>query len=98
MFVASIKVDYCCNRQKYTDILQEIATQIPNGKIPLFTTARVSELETGESNNQNASACPEEGAQLPDGTLYTGSYLYKQRVSTSVTPHHNNIFAIQEEG
>ena len=28
MFVDSIKVDYCCNRQKYTNILQEIAAQI----------------------------------------------------------------------
>ena len=38
MFVVSIKVDYRRNRQKYTNILQEIATQIPNGKTPPFTT------------------------------------------------------------
>ena len=41
MFVASIKVDYRRNRQKYTKILQEIATQIPTGKTPPFTTAGV---------------------------------------------------------
>ena len=42
MFVVSIKVDYRRNGQKYTDILQEIATQIQTGKTPPFTTAGVS--------------------------------------------------------
>ena len=42
MFVASIKVDYRSNRQKYTEILREIATQIPTGKTPPITTAGVS--------------------------------------------------------
>ena len=42
MFVASIKVNYCRNHQKYTNILKEIATQITTGKTPLFTTAGVS--------------------------------------------------------
>ena len=58
MFVASIKVDYCHNRQKYTNILQEIYIQIPTEKTPLLTTAGVSELKTGGSNNRNTSVCP----------------------------------------
>ena len=74
MFVASIKVDYRRNCQKYTDILQEIATQIPTGKTPPFTMARVLELKTGGKNNRNKSECPVEGAHLPDCALYTGSY------------------------
>ena len=41
MFVASIKVNYRRNCQKYTKILQESATHIPTGKTPLFTTAGV---------------------------------------------------------
>ena len=41
MFLASIKVDYRRNCQKYTKILQESATHIPTGKTPLFTTAGV---------------------------------------------------------
>ena len=41
MFVASIKVDYCCNRQKYTNILKEIAIQISTGKNTSFITAGV---------------------------------------------------------
>ena len=41
IFVASIKVDYRRNSQKYAVILQEIATNIPNGKTPLFKTAGV---------------------------------------------------------
>ena len=76
-FVASIKVDYCRNRQKYTDILQEITTQIPTGKTPPFATAGVSELKTGGKHNRNTSACLAEVAHLPNGTLYTGSYPYK---------------------
>ena len=41
MFVASIKVDYRRNCQKYTKLLQEISTQIPTGKTPPFTTSGV---------------------------------------------------------
>ena len=58
MFVASIKVDYCHNCQKYTNILQEIYIQIPTEKTPLLTTAGVSELKTGGNNNRNTSVCP----------------------------------------
>ena len=47
IFVASIKVDYRCNRQKYTEVLQENDTQIPTGKTPPFTTSGVSEHKTG---------------------------------------------------
>ena len=98
MFVASIKVDYSHNRQKYTELLQEISTQIPTCKTSQFTTAAVSELKTGGNNNCNTSSCPIEGAYLPDGTLYTVSYPYKQWVSSEVTPHHDKIHARQEEG
>ena len=41
MFVDSIKVDYHRNHQKYINILREIATHIPTGKTPPFTTAGV---------------------------------------------------------
>ena len=41
MFMASIKVDYRRDRQKYTNIFQEIATHIPTGKTPPFKTAGV---------------------------------------------------------
>ena len=41
MCVASIKVNYRRNRQKYTKILHEIAAHITNGKTPPFTTAGV---------------------------------------------------------
>ena len=98
MFVASIKVDYFRNRQKYTEILQEIATQIPTDKIPPFTTAGVLELNLGGKNNRNTSSCPAEGAHFPYCTIYTGSYPYKQWLSSAVTPHHDNICASPEEG
>ena len=85
MFVASIKIGYCRNRQKYAEILQEIATQIPTSKTPPFSTAGVLELNTGGKNNRNTSACSAERAHLPDGMLYTGSYPYKQWVISAVT-------------
>ena len=53
MFVASIKVDYRRNRQKYTNIVQEITTQIPTGKTLPFTTPGVLDLKTGGNNNRN---------------------------------------------
>ena len=74
MFVALIKVDYCSNGQKFTKILQEIATQISTGKTFLLKMDRVSELKTGGNNNHNTSAWPTEGSHVTDGTLYTGSY------------------------
>ena len=97
MFVASTKVGYCRNRQKYINILQEIANQIPTDKTPLFIMAGVSELKTGGNNKRNTSAKPAEGEHLSDGTLYTGSYTYKQWVRSAVTPHHNKICASREE-
>ena len=42
MFVASVRVDYHRNLQKYAGILQDIATQIPTGKTSPFATAEVS--------------------------------------------------------
>ena len=76
MIVASIKVNYRRNCQKYTKILQEIATQIPIVKTTPFTTAGVSELKTGGNNKRNTSVCPAEVTHLPDGTIYTGSCSY----------------------
>ena len=56
MFVTSIKVDYLGNPQKYTEILQEITTQTPTSKTPLFKTAGISELKTGGITAINQSA------------------------------------------
>ena len=94
-FVASIKVDYHCNHQKFTKKLQTIATKIQTEKTPLFTTAGVSELNTGDNNNHNTAACTAKGSHFPYGTLYNRSYLYKQWVSSAVTPHHDDICASQ---
>ena len=44
IFVSSLKVDYIHNIQNYTDILQEINTQIPNTKSQPFIPTGVSEI------------------------------------------------------
>ena len=98
IFVASIKVDYCRSLKKYTEILQEMATQIPTSKTPPFTMAWLLELNTGGNNERNTSAYPAEGAIFPYDTIYTGSYPYKQWVSSAVTPNHDEIREIWEEG
>ena len=98
MFVASIKVDYRRNCQKYTDILQEIATQIPTGKTPPFTTDGILELNMGGNNNRSTSACPTDGTHLTGDTLYTVSYAQMHLVSSAVTPQHDEIRASREEG
>ena len=83
---------------KFTETLQEIDTHIPTGQTPPLTTAGVSELKMVGNNNRNTSAPPTKEENLSDGTLYTGSYLYKQWVSSSVTTHHNKILAIRKVG
>ena len=50
MFVASKRVDYFHNSQKYTKILQKIATGFSTGKTPPFKMAGVLELKTGWNN------------------------------------------------
>jgi len=86
MFVSSLKVDYRRNRQDYTEILQEIATQIPNTKTTPFSPTGVAEINRIERGD-----CPASGAHKPDGTLYTGSYPYHQWNSKEVSPHHEAI-------
>ena len=49
-------------------------------------------------DERNKGECPESGAHLPDGTLYTGSYPYHQWNSKEVREHHDEIRAVRKQG
>ena len=80
MIASSLKVDYLCNSQNYTGILQEIDTQIPTNKCQPFSPTGVSEINRIEERNRNrfGGYFPAYGAHMVDGKLYNGSYPYKQ--------------------
>ena len=80
MIASSLKVDYLCNSQNYTGILQEIDTQIPTNKCQPFSPTGVSEINSieGRDRNRFGGYLPAYGAHMVDGKLYNGSYPYKQ--------------------
>ena len=71
MFVTYLKVYYRRNRQNYTKILQEIATQIPTTKSQPFSPTGVSELNRieGRGGNRFGGYCPASRVHMSDGTL-----------------------------
>ena len=95
IFLSSIKVNYRHNRQNYTEILQEIAMQIPTTKSQLFSPTGVYEPNRveGRGGNRSDGDCPASGAHMADGAIYTVSYLYKQWISKEVVRHHDTIRA-----
>ena len=98
LFVSSLQVDYRRNRQPYTEILQEIATQIPATSTQPFSPTSVSDIHRIEGGRDGSTNdCPTSGAHHADGTLYTGSYPYKQWHSKEVIPHHVEIRAARDQ-
>ena len=82
------------------ELSEEIATNIPTTKSQPFSTTGVSELNKieGRGSNRFIRDCPESGAHMADGTLYTGFYPYKQWISKEVVPHHDAIHANRKKG
>ena len=83
MFVSSLKIDYRQIIQNYSNIFQEIATQIPTAKSQPFSPTEVYELNRieGHSGNRFGIYFPASGAHMEEGTLYNGSYPYTQWIS-----------------
>ena len=52
MFLSSLKVDYRRNRQVYTDILQELAMQIPVSATQPFSPTSVSDIHRVDERNK----------------------------------------------
>lgn len=97
-YVVSLKVHHQHQRRGFREILQDIATQVPTIANTAFSPRGVAELGTGGAIYDNdKQECPAEGAHLPDGTLFTGSYPYKQWHHHSVKPYQDEIRAIREQ-
>ena len=71
IFVSSLKVYHRRNIQNYTNILHEIASQIPTTKSQPLNPIGVSELNRieGRGGNRFGGDCPASRAHMADGTL-----------------------------
>ena len=83
-YVTALKVQSQRKPREYKDILQDIASQVPNLRVDTFRKA----LEVGRHESAtNNSGCPPTGTHDDKGRLYTGTYPYKKWQSESVRPH-----------
>ena len=71
-YVVSMKVHYQAFRRGYKEILQDIATQIPL-IAPTAFRSRVSDMHQTDVTTEEGG-CPEQGAHMANGTLFTGTY------------------------
>ena len=100
-FISALKVQYQMNGREYHELLQDIASQVPN--ITQASKGFRNVSEAGTSNNHNHKPhidmsrvvqygnCPNEGAFTSDGKLFVGTYTGRRWYSESVRPHHEKI-------
>ena len=86
-YVSALKVQYQMNGRTFQELLQDIASQIPNLTQASRSFRNLSETNTNGHNNDNNidtsevtqnGDCPNEGAYTNDGKLFVGKYLYKK--------------------
>ena len=98
-YVTTLKAMHQVTQRTYTDILQDIATQIPLIEPPSFRAA-LSEVRQGNSgvlaNATKDGECPDQGAYTSDGKLFIGTYSKKQWQHPTVRTHHQQIYSARE--
>lgn len=93
-FVNALKVQYQIDQRPFYEILQDIASQIPNLTESSKEFRNVSEVSTNPEVSKDISTsteCPEDGAFDEDGKLFIGSYTAEKWKSISVQPHRGKI-------
>ena len=105
-YVNALKVQYQMNGRTFQELLQDIASQIPNLTQASRSFRNISETNTNDrSNNFNidvsevtqSGGSPSEGVYTSDGKLFIGKYSYKKWMSPSVKPHHGKIRKAREK-
>ena len=86
-YVTELKVQFQREPREYKDILQDIASQVPNLRVDTFRKFS----EVGRHGNDENSRCPSTSAHDANRKLYTGTYPYKKWQIESVRPHWQQI-------
>ena len=98
-YINALKVQYQMNGRTFQELLQDIASQIPNLTQASGSFRNTSQVNTSNNNSNpidlskvtESGPCPNVGAYTDDGKLFVGTYFYGKWNSPSVRPHHNKI-------
>jgi hypothetical protein len=90
-YVAALKVEYTRNPRDYREILQDIATQVPNLPKHVSFRSKVSALNTTTEGYTREGECPDTGVQTDEGKMFIGNYIGNKWHSESVKPYHDDI-------
>lgn len=90
-YLAALKVEYQQNPRSYKLILQDIAAEVEDKKVPSFAgwTANINAVYTKEGN------VPTSGVHTSDGSIFIGSYNANKWKSDNVKPYHKEIINAQ---
>lgn len=94
-FVDALKVDQMRTPRPYTDIIQDIATEVPNLVSSSRFKSNVSEVNTTRFTRQ-VEERPVTGVLTKDDKLFIGNYTAAQWRSDSVREHHDQIRKVRE--
>jgi hypothetical protein len=101
--VRALKVSQTFHHRTPTQILQEIAKEVPNISRAVFTPRGVSELEISELKADDDGTftfdgnTPQTGALTPDGKIFCGGYSHKQWFSTQMDAYRHQIMEHREQ-
>ena len=93
MYMAALKVQHQRNKRDFTEILQDIASQVPLLSPVNFKPRGISQLDS--QGTEEDGACPAHGAITGDGKLYIGSYSYDQW--RAIPEHHRAICSARDK-
>ena len=90
-FVMALKVDQARNPRNYSDILQDIAAEIPKISPTSTFKRNVSEVTANQSGKHTKDGqCPTTGV-MSNGKLFIGNYTGNKWYDESVKPYHQQI-------
>ena len=93
-FVEALKVQYNQNPRTYREILQDIATQVPNLRKTNFRR-NISEVKSVDGFTREGQ-CPTEGVFTSEGKFFIGTYPGSRWFDEDVKPHHGKIREIRK--
>lgn len=92
-FLQALKVQYSIAPRPFSEVLQDIAAQIPTLEKGTFTNRRnLSDCTTGQKLEWTKDGdCPDKGAITGNGKLFIGNYPGKKWNHPDVRPYHRQI-------